>query len=45
MAKRLACYLGFHRWQRLQAEGGGRYKKCQDCGKFSDVPDHQLPIS
>ena len=43
MAKRLRCYFGFHRWQRLQAEGGGLYKKCQDCGKFSDIPDYQLP--
>jgi hypothetical protein len=38
MAKRLRCSLGFHRWQRLQAEGGGRYKKCRDCGKFRDIP-------
>ena len=45
MAKRLRCYLGFHRWQRLQAEGGGLYKKCRDCGKFSDIPDFQLPPS
>jgi hypothetical protein len=38
MSKRIGCYFGFHRWQTLQAEGGGTYKKCRDCGKFSDVP-------
>jgi hypothetical protein len=38
MAKKLRCYLGFHRWQQLQAEGGGSYKKCRDCGRFSDLP-------
>lgn len=38
MAKRFRCYLGLHRWQQLQSEGGGAYKKCQDCGKFSDIP-------
>lgn len=38
MAKKLRCYLGFHRWQQLQAEGGGSYKKCRDCDKFSDIP-------
>jgi len=37
MAKRLRCYLGLHRWQTLQAEGGGTYKKCRHCGKFSDI--------
>jgi len=27
MTKRLRCYLGFHRWQRLKSEGGeGWYK-------------------
>lgn len=39
MAKRLRCYLRFHRWQRLKAEGGGEYKKCRDCGKFRDIDD------
>ena len=26
------------------AQGGRRtvYKKCRDCGKFSDIPDHQI---
>ena len=42
MAKRLRCYLGFHRWQLLQAEGGGIYKKCRDCRKFKDIPDNQI---
>lgn len=38
MAKTLRCYLGFHRWQRLRAEGGeGWYKQCRDCRKFKDI--------
>jgi hypothetical protein len=44
MGKKLRCYVGFHRWQTLRAEGGGAYKKCQDCGKFSDIsPPTFLP--
>ena len=36
MAKRLRCYLGFHRWKRIHdAEGGGFYNRCRDCGRFS----------
>jgi hypothetical protein len=31
--------------QRLQAEGGGGYKRCRDCGKYRDVPDTGVPIS
>jgi hypothetical protein len=23
---------------KIQAEGGGAYKKCRDCGKYSDIP-------
>jgi hypothetical protein len=42
MAKKLRCYLTFHRWQRLQAEGGGAYMRCRDCGKFKDIPDHAI---
>lgn len=38
MAKSLRCFLGFHRWQVLQAEGGdGSYKQCRDCGKFRNL--------
>jgi hypothetical protein len=38
MAKPLRCYLGFHRWQSLKAEGGeGWYKECRDCRKFKDI--------
>ena len=40
--KKLRCYLGLHRWQVLKADGGGAYKKCRDCGKFSDIPDWQM---
>jgi hypothetical protein len=42
MAKKLRCVAGFHRWQTLKADDGGVYKKCQDCGKFRDIPDHQI---
>jgi hypothetical protein len=39
MAKPLRCYLGFHRWQVLQAkDGNGLYKECRDCRKFKDIP-------
>ena len=38
MAKRLRCYFGLHRWQRLKSEGGeGWYKQCRDCGKYRDL--------
>jgi hypothetical protein len=37
MAKNVRCYLGFHCWQTLQAEGGGTYKQCQDCEKFKNI--------
>jgi hypothetical protein len=37
MAKKLRCYLTFHRWKRFEAEGGGAYHKCLDCGKFRDI--------
>jgi hypothetical protein len=39
MAKSLRCFLGFHRWKVLRAEGGGSYKQCRDCGKFRDIDD------
>lgn len=45
MAKRLLCRLGMHRWQRLKAEGGGWYKKCQCCRKLEDIPDARGPLS
>jgi len=44
MTKRLRCYLTFHRWQTLRAEGGGWYRKCRDCGKFGDIPDTVPPV-
>jgi len=39
VAKRLRCYLGLHRWQKLRDDQGGQYKECRDCGKFVDIPD------
>ena len=45
MAKRLRCYLGFHRWQRLKGEGdSGWYEECRDCGKFGDIPPAPPPV-
>jgi hypothetical protein len=35
--KKLRCYLGVHRWQRLKNKAGdGWYRQCSDCGKFGD---------
>src|SRR4051812_3628741 len=31
--KKLRCYLGLHRWQRLRSDGGPWYNNCRDCGK------------
>jgi hypothetical protein len=42
MAKKLLCYLGKHRWQRLRNEDGDFYLKCRDCGKFGDLT--QVPF-
>jgi len=39
MKKRLRCYLGLHRWQRLKSDGGGWYMKCRDCGKYDEIPE------
>jgi hypothetical protein len=37
--KRLLCYFGKHRWQRVKAEKGGEeYLKCRDCGKYGELP-------
>jgi hypothetical protein len=45
MAKRLRCYLGFHRWQRVKGEGdAGWYQLCRDCGKFGDIPPPPPPV-
>jgi len=44
MAKRLRCYLGFHRWQVLRVKNGdGHYKECRDCRKFKDMTDRAPP--
>ena len=43
MKKRLRCYLGLHRWQRLKGEGdAGWYLKCRDCGKYGEIPEGQI---
>ena len=39
MAKRWRCYLAFHTWQQIRNDEGKWYKRCQACGKFSDIPD------
>lgn len=39
LGKKLLCYLGKHRWQRVKAEKGGEeYLKCRDCGKYGELP-------
>jgi hypothetical protein len=43
MVKRLRCYLGFHRWQRLKSESAeGWYKQCRDCGKYEGRFGHTV---
>jgi len=37
MAKRLRCYLGFHRMRTFQNDDGEPYRKCLDCGRFVDI--------
>jgi hypothetical protein len=36
MAKKLRCYLGFHRWVDHVSDDGQPYRKCRHCGKFLD---------
>ncbi len=49
MPKKLRCYLGFHRWQRVKqgrVKGPGEsgwYKECRDCGKFGEIPPPPPP--
>jgi len=43
--KKLRCYLGLHRWQRLRTDGGPWYNNCRDCGKFGDIPPPPPPTS
>jgi hypothetical protein len=46
MAKRLRCYLGLHRWQRLRVKDGeGHYMECRDCRKFKDIPPEPPVVS
>jgi hypothetical protein len=33
MAKKLRCYLGWHRWQKTRGDDGAMYYDCRDCGK------------
>src|SRR3954470_11722069 len=43
MPTRLACRLGWHRWQPLKSPGqGGWDKKCRVCGRRAD--DASLPL-
>jgi hypothetical protein len=37
VAKRLRCYLGFHRWVDHRSDDGQPYRKCRYCGKFLDI--------
>jgi len=38
MAKRLRCYVGFHRWQLIHVDDGGFYRRCRDCRKVRLPP-------
>jgi len=41
--KKLRCYAGLHRWQRLKGEGdAGWYLTCRDCGKYGEIPEGQI---
>jgi hypothetical protein len=33
MAKKMRCYLGWHRWQKTRGDDGAMYYDCRDCGK------------
>jgi hypothetical protein len=37
MAKKLRCYLGFHKWADFVNDDGEPYRKCRHCGKFLDL--------
>jgi len=45
MTKKLRCYLGLHRWQRLVNDAGDSYRRCIDCGKSRLPPDVPPPSS
>jgi hypothetical protein len=36
VAKKLRCWLWWHRWEHHVNDGGERYWRCADCDKFKD---------
>jgi hypothetical protein len=43
VAKKLRCWLGFHRWVRHFNDEGKTFRRCADCDKFRDAPDVIVP--
>lgn len=39
MAKRVRCYLGFHKWVTAGGDGE-RYLACKYCKKYGSSPSH-----
>ena len=37
MAKSLACYVGWHKWQNRVNDEGQRYVTCARCGKEDEA--------
>jgi hypothetical protein len=33
MAKKLRCYIGWHRWQKTRGDDGAMHYECRNCGK------------
>ena len=42
MAKKLRCYLGFHRWKRTRNDAGQWSARCVYCDKFSDRSERNV---
>ena len=36
MAKKLRCYLRWHRWQKKRDDDGVTYYECRDCQKLRE---------
>jgi hypothetical protein len=43
VAKKLRCYLGWHRWVKKVGPSGQVYAQCRDCGK-EDESAHNMPV-
>ncbi len=45
MAKRLRCYLGWHRWVKKVGPGGASYNECRDSGKEHEPARTMPPVT